>query len=201
MDARREAPDTSDLREQMAGVVPLPLQRRLIERYEQPPRRYHTIDHAGRVAGYVRSLGGDRACLLAAWFHDAVYEPTATDNEERSAGLLLGWLGADRDAAEGARLVRLTAGHRAGAGDRSGAILCDADLAVLGSGPQAYEDYRAAVRDEYAHVGEAGWRRGRSAVLQDLLGREPLFQTTEGRRRWELPARQNLKTELRSLSS
>ena len=34
-------------------------------------------------------------------------------------------------------------------GDANGAVLCDADLAVLASPPEAYAAYASAVREEY----------------------------------------------------
>src|SRR5918912_1569268 len=61
----------------------------LAGRYREPWRYYHTLDHVAAVLEEVRSLRGGApevpALLLAAWFHDAVYDPRAGDNEERSA--------------------------------------------------------------------------------------------------------------------
>ncbi|MEE8602099.1 hypothetical protein [Euzebya tangerina] len=184
-----------------AGILPAGVRSRLVTAYRRPPREYHTLEHAGDVAKHVAGLGGNRACLLAAWFHDVVYEPTASDNEEQSARLVEAWLDDDPDVAEAARLVRLTAAHRpANDDDRQGAILCDADLAILGSTPPVYEVYRSAVRREYRHVEEDDWRTGRSAVLRELLGRDPLFLTDEARERWEQRARANLAAELATLT-
>src|SRR5438046_554178 len=81
--------------------------------------------------------------------------PAAAGNEERSALLAeaaLRRLGVD--ATEVARLVRLTASHDASAGDRNGALLADADLAILASSPDGYDRYARAIRREYAHVPE-----------------------------------------------
>lgn len=172
---------------------------RLAARYREPPRHHHTLAHAGTVAAHVSWLGGDRACLLAAWFHDAVYEPLAPDNERRSAELLLAWLADDPDAARAAALVRTTATHTPPPGDRQAAILCDADLAVLGADPSAYEAYRRAVRREFAALDDRTWAAGRADVLRDLLGRDVLFHTARGRERWEAAARRNLAAELATL--
>jgi predicted metal-dependent HD superfamily phosphohydrolase len=97
---------------------------------------------------------------------------------------------------EVARLVALTDGHDPAPGDRNGGVLCDADLAVLGGDPVAYAGYAAAVREEYARVPEEEFRRGRAAVLEALLARNPLFSTTTARDRWEDRARRNVETEL-----
>ena len=45
----------------------------------------------------------------------------------------------------------------------------EADLAILGADPSDYDAYVNGVRAEYAHVPDAAWRTGRSAVLEGLL--------------------------------
>ena len=150
-----------------------------------------------------------RAVALAAWFHDAVYDADparpAGQDEEDSARLAEELLSAprlavpDKEIAETARLVRLTLRHRAEEDDTAGAVLSDADLEVLGRSPQAYDAYVDLVRQDFAHVPEPDWRRGRSAVLDDLLAAERLYATDSGRRRWERAARENLARERRSL--
>nr|WP_055505577.1 hypothetical protein [Nonomuraea pusilla] len=139
------------------------------------------------------------AVRLAVWFHDAVYEGRPGWDEERSAQLAQSRLPrcgvpAAR-VAEVARLVRLTAAHdRAEPGDRDAAVLCDADLAVL-AGP-GYDAYAAAVREEYAHVPDEAFRRGRAEVLRRLLNTPSLYRTRRGRELWEERARANLAAEL-----
>ncbi|MER7830262.1 hypothetical protein [Streptomyces sp. NPDC095602] len=176
----------------------------LLRRWAEPQRRYHTTDHLLAVLRRVDELAdhaGDLAAVrLAAWFHDAVYLPDRDTNEERSARLAeralpeLG-VGPDRTA-EVARLVRLTVTHDPAPGDRDGEVLCDADLAVLAGGPQAYAAYAAAVREEYGFVPEDAFREGRAAVLRQLLALPRLFRTPYGAAHWEPAARRNLAVEL-----
>ncbi|MFL6054163.1 MAG: metal-dependent phosphohydrolase [Actinoallomurus sp.] len=176
----------------------------LIRRYEEPHRRYHDAQHLAEVLDRVDELAGEAddadAVRLAAWFHDAVYQPLRTDNEERSAVLAERML-ADTDlppetVAEVARLVRMTAAHDPEPGDRNGAVLGDADLAILAADPERYAAYAAAVREEYAAVPDEAFRHGRADVLRALLDAPALFRTTPGRERWETAARHNLRTEL-----
>lgn len=176
----------------------------LLRRWSEPHRRYHDVRHLTAVLDAVDALAGEaddaRAVRLAAWFHDAVYtgRPGAderdsavlADSASRAAGL------GDALVAEVVRLVELTEGHDPAPGDRNGAVLCDADLAVLGGDPAEYAGYAAAVREEYSHVPEEEFRRGRTAVLEGLLARRPLFSTATARDRWEERARHNLETEL-----
>ncbi len=178
----------------------------LVARWSEPHRRYHTLTHLAAVLAAVDRLadaaGDPRAVRLAAWFHDAVYDGRPGWDEERSAQLAQSRLPRcgvpPAQVAEVARLVRLTAAHDTLTGDdRDGAVLCDADLAVLGG--DDYEDYAARIRQEYAHVPDDLFRRGRGQVLRRLLAVPELFRTPRARELWERRARANMSAELAGL--
>lgn len=182
-------PDRTDLRE------------RLLAAYSHD-RGYHDLRHLTEVLERVVELGeGDNAeVILAGWFHDAVYDDSG-DNEGRSAALASSELAEIEgvDADEVARLIRLTTDHRPEPGDHNGAVLCDADLAILAAPRERYEEYVAGVRREYAEVPDDQFRRGRLAVLERLAAKETLFHTDHARREWEPRARANLSREIDSL--
>ncbi|MFE7131416.1 hypothetical protein ACFVIM_11195 [Streptomyces sp. NPDC057638] len=190
------------------GPDPLPYADQLLERWSEPQRRYHTLAHLTAVLDHVDTLAAyaddPGAVRLAAWFHDAVYLPERSENEERSARLAeraLSEAGVDAAVtAEVARLVRLTVSHAPADGDANGAVLCDADLAVLAGTPEGYAVYADAVREEYAFVPDDAFRAGRAAVLRGLLGLERLYRTPYGRERWEERARRNMAAELERLT-
>lgn len=179
----------------------------LLGRWAEPHRAYHDLAHLDEVLTRVGVLATDAADVdtvrLAAWFHDAVYDPQAADNEERSAELATVALsGLDVEpsrVAEVARLVRLTATHDVSPDDADGAVLCDADLAVLAADDLRYASYVEGVRREYEHVDDAAFATGRAQVLATLLDRSPLFRTEHGRAQWEARARANAGAELARL--
>ncbi|MEU1585817.1 metal-dependent phosphohydrolase [Micromonospora sp. NPDC005710] len=182
----------------------------LIVRWREPHRHYHTLAHLTAVLDVVDQHAdlATRAdpVRLAAWFHDAVYDPRAAgDANERDSAALAGsaltGLGVPAPTvAEVRRLVLLTAGHTVAPGDRDGALLCDADLAVLAAPPAQYERYAAAIRREYAHVPEPAFRAGRAAVLTGLLALPALFRSPPLASGWEEPARDNVRRELADLT-
>ncbi|MEU2251446.1 hypothetical protein [Streptomyces sp. NPDC019224] len=190
------------------GPDPLLYADHLLARWAEPQRKYHTTAHLAAVLDRIDTLAGHAAdadaVRLAAWFHDAVYRPDRSENEERSAAL------AERALPEAgvpgavtrevARLVRLTVTHDPAAGDTNGEVLCDADLAILAAPPKEYGEYAAQVREEYGFVPEEAFREGRAAVLRQLLGLPRLFRTPYGTAEWEPRARQNLLTELELLT-
>jgi predicted metal-dependent HD superfamily phosphohydrolase len=179
----------------------------LVAAHAGPDRFYHNLEHVLRVLETVASLH-ERvrdfvAVRFAARFHDAVHDPRAGDNEERSAALAgqaLGNLGvAGGMAAETQRLILLTKAHRADAGDADGGVLLDADLAILGTPDAQYREYAAAIRREYAWVPDEAYRTGRAKVLREFLRRERIYSTPEMFAALEERARENLAAEVRRL--
>jgi predicted metal-dependent HD superfamily phosphohydrolase len=165
--------------------------RDLLARYGENGRFYHNRDHLHHVLTTIEAIcAPDRpapALLLAAWYHDAIYDPRAGDNEAQSAALAWQQLAAAGLAPalvdEVARLILLTQTHEVAEAGLSlrerenGRILLDADLAILGADPDRYRQYAQAIRQEYAFVPEEKYRQGRTAVLRRLLARQPLYYT------------------------
>ncbi len=178
----------------------------LLTRWSEPQRHYHTVTHLMAVLDVVDRFAGlaphPERVRLAAWMHDAVYDPRALGdaNERDSAEFaegLLATLGVPDDAAaEVARLVGLTAGHATEADDPDGELLCDADLAVLAGDDDAYTAYTVAIRQEYAHVPDEDFRAGRAQVLKALLELPSIYRLEPLRDQWEAKARANLEREL-----
>lgn len=181
---------------------------RLLDRWSARGRRYHDprhLEHCLDALDLLCSPGeSDEVVVLAVWFHDAIYEGRAGADEEAAAVFAeesLEGLLSPTAVVEVARLVRLTAGHRVADGDVRGALLCDADLAILGTPPEAYARYCRDVRVEYADVPLADFRRGRLGVVQYLLGMDPLYRTVRGQELWASAARANLAAEANRLAS
>lgn len=176
----------------------------LLERWGEEHRKYHSRTHLLAVLEALDVLTDPaipaRAVTLAAWFHDAVYEGIAGQDEEESARLAENRLAIaglpESEIDEVARLVRLTSTHSPAPDDHAGALLCDADLSILGAEPAAYARYLTAVREDYAHVSDADFAAGRAAVVRQLLVLDPLFHSERAKSLWLVAARRNLEAEL-----
>ena len=190
----------------------------LLVRYAEPHRKYHTATHVMMALRHVHDVFQSFAIhpspdvIAACLYHDAIYDAQRNDNEELSARLAttelggIGW-SASRCGSVAAMIVA-TAGHvddgsgtsGVSADDRDTAILLDADLAILGAEPGAYQAYVNGVRAEYSHVHDNQWITGRSAVLQRFLDRPRLFTTEFMYSAFEHRARANIEAELAALS-
>jgi predicted metal-dependent HD superfamily phosphohydrolase len=175
----------------------------VVAAWSAPHRRYHGLSHLAAVLGLVDELAAAAAdpdaVRLAAWYHDIAYDPLRADNEQVSAARaragLRGLVPEDR-LAEVERLVLLTARHDAEPGDDDGAVLCDADLAVLASEPERYAVYASAIREEYGHLSDEEFTAGRIAVLERLLALPQLYRLPAVAAEWTPRARANLTAEL-----
>ncbi|GAA3685825.1 hypothetical protein GCM10022237_50380 [Nocardioides ginsengisoli] len=177
--------------------------------YADPSRGHHGTRHLVEVLTRLDELAAagtafDRTpVVLAAWFHDAVYDGER-DAEERSATWAEQALPAVADpatVAEVVRLVRLTEHHRPEPGDANGYALSDADLSILAADRERYDEYVAAVRTEYAHLPDDVFAMGRADVLRALTDAPELFCTPHGRAQWEDAARANVARELSELTA
>ena len=180
----------------------------LVAAYSEPGRHYHTLAHIENVLTTIARLTTDAphpALQFAAWFHDAVYDTHAKDNEEKSAALartMLQRLNIPADiVAATERLILLTKFHVPESGDVEGKILVDADLAILGTTLNEYEEYAKAIRREYAWVPEAEYRARRSRILAEFLKRRRIYHTEEMLAEYEQQARKNIAVEVSSLTS
>lgn len=182
----------------------LALRDALLAAYADPARGYHDVRHLSEVLDRLQELAAAGATfdrtpvLLAAWFHDAVYDGER-DAEERSAAWAehaLPGLVDDATVAEVARLVRLTESHRPDDADVNGCALSDADLGILAAPQHRYDEYAAAVRAEYRHLTDDVFIAGRADVLRELTAKPRLFHTAYALSHWEEPARRNVEREL-----
>lgn len=181
----------------------------LQQQYATEQRVYHGLKHVLHMLDVIDTLSlfatDPGAVGLAAWFHDIVYDPTAGAgrNEEQSAAYAARVLPAlglgPKRIAEIERLILLTKDHRVESGDGNGAVLVDADLAILGEEQPLYQDYARAIRAEYAWVPDEAYSQGRLRVLRGFLNRNHIYHTPPMRQQCEARARRNLAAEINSL--
>jgi len=166
--------------------------------YAEPQRAYHTAAHITELLRWFDVVADDvgwhdpAAVYHAILFHDAVYDPTRSDNEARSAELARTHGASDRAC----ELILLTAQHGklAAVFDADAAHFLDADVAILAADPAAFAAYDAGIAFEYRHVPPDAYRTGRAAFLQSMLARPRIFLSDYFYTRLEAAARRNLSS-------
>ena len=179
----------------------------LRQRYSEPQRCYHTQAHIDALLRWADALRAEiadhEAVHWAIWYHDAIYDPQAKDNEERSAQLAeaeLGHAGLPIErVAQIATMIRATAHHMITTAQGDMALFLDMDLSILGVAPEYYERYVHQVRAEYGWVSDAQFAQGRAQLVAQWLDEPALFKTVYFQQRLEAQARSNLSAELVNL--
>ena len=194
-------------------LVPPALQDEFARRYGRADRHYHNLTHIRALldllARHRVEFSDPDAVEAAIWFHDAIYDSRAKDNETRSAALAADALAGSVAPERLARIVRMieaTAGHQVSTDiseeERADtALFLDMDLSILGASAQRYAAYEDEVRREYFWVDDATWRARRADFLESFLARERIFSTEVFRREFEPKARANMAASLARLRS
>lgn len=172
---------------------------RLVTAYGEPHRAYHTAQHISECLALLDSLGElltvqQLSVLeLALWYHDVVYQPTARDNEQRSADQAVAFLNSVT-LAEWVQSLIMATRHSTEPDDGDGltAWIVDIDLAILGAAPDRFLQYEHQIRQEYAWLLTEVYERKRRQVLTHFLERPRLYHSMLFFERFEYQARQNL---------
>jgi predicted metal-dependent HD superfamily phosphohydrolase len=176
--------------------------------YAEPHRHYHNQQHiADCLAEFdsARQLAKQPGAVeLALWFHDAVYDPRAADNEERSAALAKRCLESAGQAGLVTTVVSLimaTKLHDKNDNEPDVGLMLDVDLSILGQNENRFAEYERGIRSEYAWVPQETFNAKRSEILQRFLNRERIYASDRFFTNYERNAQQNLERSIRALTS
>ncbi len=176
---------------------------RLIALYSEPHRHYHTLRHIGECLNQFDAANDlarqPVAVELAIWFHDAIYDPRSSDNEERSAALARECLAESSAGKELLELVArlvLATKHHVPSDHADSLLLLDVDLSILGQPEERFQEYERQIWLEYAWVPESVFAAKRAGILANFLRRERIYQTDYFCARFEQQARQNIRHSL-----
>jgi predicted metal-dependent HD superfamily phosphohydrolase len=176
--------------------------------YSEAARHYHTGEHIDdcltQLDIVVDLAAAPEEIELALWFHDAVYRPTSSRNEEKSAVWAQRFLhsfGADESKCR--RVCEHILATRHGADSLTGdtAIVVDIDLSILGRAPSEYDVYEQAIREEYKWVPGPIYRKKRVEILESFLAKPSIYFTGQFRERFETLARKNLRRAVAGLQN
>lgn len=167
-------------------------------------RPYHNLEHIGDClkrlpelmdAAMWRLDSGDRIyreeLIVATIYHDCVYNPRRSDNEEESADVAVaGHPYLDTSIIRRAVMATKHTGEPLQLIEQR--ILVDVDLAGLAADYGTFDKATMAIRKEYAHVDDRTFWAGRIAFLEKMLARERIYYTALYFERYEEAARRNL---------
>jgi predicted metal-dependent HD superfamily phosphohydrolase len=177
--------------------------------YSEKHRHYHNLNHIAMCLEYF-----DRYCLAnqnfrnkdivetALWFHDIVYNPTSSTNEEDSAELFYKLATIDRInenfIKEVKPIILYTKNHEATENiDRQ--IALDCDLSIFASEIDILKQYDINIRNEYSFVEKYIYQQKRKQILMKFLEKDRIYNTNYFRQNYEHQARENLKYLIKNI--
>jgi len=201
---------TRELRAQWSGLWqrlgasgdPVPVYQDLVRRYSEQGRTYHNLRHVEHCLAELGAIPEADDVAFALWFHDAVYDFKAKDNEERSAVLakraaqaaaLPIWFGAQVET------LILATKHQSPPKSAKEMLIVDIDLAILGQDRDRFDEYERQIRLEYSWVPQEAFVKGRAEVLARFLQRTRIYSTEMFSSKYEAIARENLTRSIKAL--
>jgi predicted metal-dependent HD superfamily phosphohydrolase len=179
----------------------------LCKHYAEPGRAYHNLVHIDECLAELdaaRHLAfSSGAVELAIWFHDAVYDPRKSDNEERSVYLMEAATAAANLPVEFRAAVKslvLATKHSQTPEETDQRLIVDIDLAILGKDELKFDQYEDQIRAEYSWVPLNIFAEKRAAILAAFLRRAAIYSHQCFRERYEAPARKNLERSIEKLN-
>lgn len=165
-------------------------------------RYYHTPTHLIQCLNLWNSikhmLNNDKHVLVALLFHDAVYEPSSSTNEENSADLARHFcrqFGFEDKTGLVETLILQSKTHVPDFTSDS-QYFCDIDMAILGSSSAVYTNYEQSIQQEYSFVDPAVFRSKRVEMIEKWLMKPRIYYTSEFFELFEAKARENLNATL-----
>jgi predicted metal-dependent HD superfamily phosphohydrolase len=181
--------------------------------YNQSHRKYHNINHImfslAELEKYKKfnDLTESDLQILewAIWYHDAVYNPYSSTNEEASADLLGASVLQYREHVvvthvQRAQIAIAATKHHTITqnvyNDLLTQVMLDIDLAGLGSRPHIYAKNSLDIRDEYFNTTDREFLKGRQSFLTTMLMRADIYYTQHFRSLYASAAQRNMTKEL-----
>lgn len=179
----------------------------LLDAYAEKQRHYHDSSHIENMLRlsetYAQQLKQHDVVALAILYHDIIYDPLKSDNEERSADRavddLTGQKLPQETIREVKRFILATKKHEEPAGENDLCFFLDFDLSALGASWEVYAAYAANIRKEYSIYPDLVYKPGRKKVLKHFLEMPFIYKTETFRDQFDAQARLNLERELNEL--
>lgn len=176
---------------------------KLISHYQQSHRHYHNLTHLSECFVWFDEIKGDlyrpNLVAIALFYHDVIYNPKSSTNEQDSSDMMKGELQdilSEQELAIINEFILATKHHinpLTNEYKHDLDYLLDMDLAILGSSPERFAEYNTQIRQEYAWVNGLIYHFKRKSVLKGFYQKERIYLTEYFYDRLEKQARENLK--------
>jgi predicted metal-dependent HD superfamily phosphohydrolase len=180
----------------------------IIQLYSEEHRKYHNLSHLSDLFtlkdSFIQLCTNNLVIDLSIIYHDIIYDPKSSLNEENSANLFKERLSSFLEPNVLDKIYEYiiqTKTHDVShSEDDDLKFFIDLDMSVLGRSLIDYIVYANNIRQEYIHVEDSVYCEKRSLFLKTSLENvEFIFATNKFRSLYELQARKNIEWECSQL--
>lgn len=180
------------------------LAKRVIEAYNYSDRHYHGLRHIQHCLEELDRLPRDlnvnkQKIELAIWYHDLIYDPKKSDNEEKSAFCFQSDFKEHLDEKDLSQIFEMIMASKHQGCHNDGLdldLFLDIDMSVLGQPESDFMDYEMAIRAEYKSIPKWLFFYSRKRFFKKLL-KSRIYRTQNFYERYEAQARKNISRLLR----
>ena len=184
-------------------VLHLTLWEEIVKNHTDKKRYYHTLVHLENLLFQLSQVKTEinswNTILFTLFYHDVIYNSLKSNNEEKSAQFAIErmqLLSVPKEIIKRCENQILATKHHKVSEDTDTNYFTDADLAILGSNWETYEQYYKNVRKEYAVYPNLVYNSGRKKALKHFLTMDNIFKTEYFHQKLEKAARENIQREM-----
>jgi len=178
----------------------------IILAHEDEGRYYHNLEHLNDLFTELEQashlIDDFNLVNIAVFYHDIIYNPTANNNEEKSAEFSsnhLKLMGASEQLIKSVHEAIIRTKKHSESENNNINLFTDADLSILATKPEDYKNYSQKIRYEYITYPSYLFDKGRIQALKQLMDTGRIFKTEYFYKLYEKQALDNLQDELKSL--
>lgn len=152
----------------------------ILEKYSELHRYYHDYSHLVELFKKLEELrdvsslkeiikNQEKELIYQTFFHDLVYDPKKTDNEEVSAKMFEDYYKQD-DTTKSKVVAGIlaTKSHTKPTQYEINDVFLDLDLSILSAAPEKFKEYEDNIRREYSFVPEDVYIAARGNIMKNL---------------------------------
>ena len=149
----------------------------ILERWREPHRKYHGISHLEDLISQIEAKRSEfsdseyEMLLIAALFHDAIYDPLSDMNEEESAQLLLGLSDGSKEVMDICQIIIDTKTHISSTPISE--KFCAMDMDIVNRPIDALLEWEEGIRYEYSALSKDEYKLGRIRFLESIASKNP----------------------------
>lgn len=156
----------------------------ILSMWNESHRHYHTLDHLNYLLDKINEDSNKLSekeydmLVLTSLFHDCVYDPMKTDNEEKSAEFFENCcLDKNNDTEHIKNMILETKTHIASS--ELSKKFCSYDMNIINESYDKLLEWEDGIYNEYKSYGDEAYKFGRLKFLESLLDKEEYMSNIE----------------------